>query len=115
MGTEEQNKLKRIRDRQLEARDPLKKQRRQDATIAVKHRKRTRSFSFEVMLDEIPARWVGVVIGLMVGGFLILVLPLFLDYDWLDYATVGGTLFFMILGFFVGRAIDSQDSIKDLL
>ncbi|MBN1263846.1 MAG: hypothetical protein JXA25_00025 [Anaerolineales bacterium] len=115
MSTEEQDRLRRIKDQQLETRDPLKKQRKQDASIAVKHRKRTRSFSFTTMLDEIPACWIGLIVGLMVGGFFVLVLPLFLDYPWLDYATIGGTLFLMILGFLVGRAIDSQDTIKDLL
>ena len=115
MTSEEQERLRRIRDQQLEARDPLKKQRRQDQHIARKQRKYTRSFSFEAMLDELPARWVGFLIGLMVGGFAILFLPLIFDVPWIDYATIGGTFFLMLIGFSLGRAIDMQDSIKDLL
>lgn len=44
MSGEEQERLRRIRDQQLEAGDPLKKQRRQDQHIIRKQRKYDRSF-----------------------------------------------------------------------
>ncbi len=115
MAGDDQERLRRIRDQQIAARDPLRKQHQQDRSIATKYHQRTRSFSFEAMLDEMPARWVGFFTGMMIGGFCVLFLPLFIKVPWLDYATIGGTLGLMLLGFSVGRAVDMKDNVRDLI
>ncbi len=108
-------RLKRIRERQLAARDPGKKQRELQQTITHKHRRAAQPFSIGRMWAEVPKRWKGAVFGSVFGVIAVIVLPLFMDPTQgtaLGFALLG---FMALIGFLVGRARDAQDDIKDLI
>jgi hypothetical protein len=109
------DRLKRIRDQQLSARDPGKKQRKLQQTITHKYRRRARSFSFGQLWAEVPNRWKGTLIGSVFGVIAVIVLPLVMDPS---LATVAGFAvlgFLVLMGFLIGRARDAQDDLTDLL
>lgn len=108
-------RLRRIRQQQLAARDPGRKQRKLQQTITHKHRRRTQSFSFGRMWTEVPSRWKGALFGFIFGVIAIFVLPLVMDPKW---ATLTGfvLLFFLgLMGFLVGRSKDAQDDLRKLV
>ena len=111
----ELERLRRIRQQQLAARDPRKKQDKLQQTITHKHRSRSQSFSIGTMWAEVPNRWKGDFFGSIFGVIAILVLPLVTDAEWAS--TVGFViLFFMVLmGFLVGRSKDAQDDLRKLV
>jgi len=114
-GKSELEHLKRIRDQQIAARDPGKKQRKLQKTITYKHRRRAQSFSFGNMWAEVPSRWKGTLFGSIFGVIAIVVLPLVMDpilATWVGFGLLG---FLVLMGFFIGRSKDAQDDVADLL
>jgi VIT1/CCC1 family predicted Fe2+/Mn2+ transporter len=111
----ELERLRRIRQQQLAARDPSKKQNKLQKTITHKHRSRSQSFSIGTMWTEVPSRWKGAFFGSLFGVIAIFVLPLVTDAEWAT--TVGFVLlFFMaVMGFLVGRSKDAQDDLRKLV
>ena len=108
-------RLKRIRDRQLSARDPGKKQRKIQQTITHKHRRASQPFSMGRMIAEVPKRWTGAFIGLVFGVIAVIVLPLIMDPTQGTVLGFGLMGFIALMGFLVGRARDAMDDITDLI
>lgn len=115
MSEKEIDRYRRIRDQQIHARDPSKKQLQLDHTISQKHKRRIQKFSLVTMLDEIPARWIGLVMGLLITVALLLILPEFIEADWGDLLAIGIGVFLMLLFFLVGRVMDMKDTLRDLI
>jgi len=111
----EQERLRRIRQQQLSARDPGRKQRKVQQTITHKHRRRTQSFSFGQMWAEVPYRWKGAFFGFIFGVIAIFVLPLVMDPDWATKVGFGMLFFMGLMGFMIGRSKDAQDDLKNLV
>jgi VIT1/CCC1 family predicted Fe2+/Mn2+ transporter len=111
----ELERLRRIRQQQLAARDPSKKQNKVQQTITHKHRSHAQSFSIGTMWAEVPNRWKGAIFGSIFGVITIFVLPLVTDAEWAT--TVGFVLLFFIalMGFLVGRSKDAQDDLRKLV
>ena len=109
----EVDRLRRLRDKQLEARDPGKKERRLQQSIATRQRSSTEPTSVGSMWKDIPHSWKGLLYGGLVGAAIIIGLPYLLDYPWLETATLVAFPFFVVLGFFIGRAADTRDRIKE--
>ena len=74
--SQEEERLRRLRERQLSDRDPLVKQRKHQQTSAVRTHKAIKSFSFGESLSAIPHIWKGAFIGLILGLAVVFVLPL---------------------------------------
>ena len=108
-------RLKRIRDRQLAARDPGVKQRRLQRSIATRHKKTARPAGLGTAWKETPHSWKGLLYGGLVGAAVIIGLPYLLDYPWLETATLAAFPFFLMLGFFIGRAADARDRLKEYM
>lgn len=111
----EVERLKRIRDRQLAARDPGVKQRKLQRSIATRQKKAARPSGLSVVWKETPHSWKGLFYGGLVGAAVIIGLPYLLDYPWLETATLVAFPFFLILGFFIGRAADTRDRLKEYM
>jgi hypothetical protein len=111
----EAERLRRIRDQQLRSRDPLKKQRKLDHTIATKHRKAKGTFSFGKMWGEIPRRWRGLLLGALIGVGALLVAPALIPDTWGMCLGLGALPFAALLGFLIGRYEDSKQDVKDLI
>lgn len=111
----ELERLRRLREQQLAARDPDKKQQKLQQTITRKHRRSAQSFSFGRMWTEVPKQWTGTLFGSVFGAIAVIVLPLFMDPK---LAVVVGLVvlgFLALMGFLIGRARDAQDDVADLL
>lgn len=115
MPSQDSERFKRIRDRQLQARDPLTKQRKQDAEIARKQRRMQGSFSFGRMWRDIPRKWRGALVGALIGLAILFIAPTVIEGGW---GTCVGTValpFAALVGFLIGRYEDTMQDIKDHL
>lgn len=113
--TPEQERLRRLRDRQLAARDPHVKQRKLHRGIAARQRKARQPFSLRRMWSEIPKMWTGAFYGLVVGALALAIVPAVWDSVWATPCTAASIPLLAILGLLFGRAFDSRDELKDLI
>ena len=114
-GSQEQDRLKRLRDQQIATRDPLIKQRKLEHTIAQRHRRSVQAFSLGRIWSEIPHKWRGVFYGLVGGVLLVIVLPVVWASSWAVLCSAASIPILAIVGFFFGRAVDTKEEIKDLV
>lgn len=109
---EEQQRLMRLREKQVSARDPHIKTRKFNQYVAERERKRDKRFSLAEAWGVIPHVWkggfYGLILGLLLLGLVIkawispLALPLMLMV----------TLIFVVVGVIIGNALDLRDEIK---
>lgn len=110
---QEIERLRRLRDRQIQARDPLKKQRRLQHHIARRRRASRRRFSFGEIFRDVPAKITGTLIGMAAGVLLLVILPEFVETALADQIGLAALAVLAILGFFFGRAIDVRNALSD--
>jgi hypothetical protein len=117
MGEQEDEvqRLIRLRDEQLQARDPLKKERKLHHGIARRQRGAMKKFSLATLFEEVGNRWWGLLMGGLLGMILSLMLPLLIDHAWVDALSVVVIAFLAVLGFLTGNAIDSREELEDLI
>lgn len=113
--TPEQERLIRLREKQLSVRDPHEKSRKFNRMAAERERKRDVSESIGEMWGTIPAIWRGGIIGLVFGG----IAALLLQRYWISpLALPVGILLVIvvtIVGVLIGQAMDLRDNIKKQL
>ena len=115
-GNQEQERLKRLRERQLADRDPLVKQRQfQRATTQREKRLSKQSYSLGKMWKDIPHVWKGFFYGLIVGLVIFLAVPTFWLSHWAYPISLIALVICILFGIVVGRAIDTRENIKDLI
>jgi hypothetical protein len=112
---QDQERLRRLRDRQLISRDPQKKQRQLHGRIARKQRQSVESFSLGRMWSEIPHMWKGAFYGLTLGVLALALVPMLWVSPWALPCSAAVALMLSIMGFFIGRAQDTRDSLRDLV
>jgi hypothetical protein len=111
----EHERLRRLRERQLAARDPQTRGRRLHREISVRRRRSTEPLSVGRIWSEIPAMWKGGAFWFGLGTVLVALLSLVRVSPWSLPCAATATLFFSILGLLIGRAFDTRDSPRDLL
>lgn len=112
----EQERLKRLRERQLTDRDPLVKQKQFQRTTAQKERKaRSKRYSLGEAWRTIPHIYRSPFIGLVSGLIVLLILPILWISPWAFWVGLGVTFFFVLLGLLTGRAQDIRDELKDAI
>jgi hypothetical protein len=112
----EQERLKRLRERQLTDRDPLVKQRQFQHTTAQKERKaRGKRYTFGEAWRTIPNIYRSPFIGLLVGAAVVFILPSLWKSEWAIWVALGATVFFILIGLVVGRAQDIRENLKDAI
>jgi flagellar motor component MotA len=109
---QEQERLRRLRERQLTDRDPLVKQRKHQQTSAVRTRKAIKSFSFKESLSAIPRIWYGAFFGLIAGLAVILILPALWDSPFALLVGIAAAMILTIFGIITGNALDARENIK---
>lgn len=113
---DEQERLKRLRDRQLADRDPLVKQKQFQSTSAQKARKASgKKISLREEWRTIPSVIRTPLIGLLIGLGVIVLLPTVWASPWAFWAGVGVTVALIVIGAMVGNALDIRDRLKDSL
>ncbi len=114
MPTDEQERLKRLRDKQLSARDPLVKQRQFQRNASIKEKRMKKPFSLSKAWTDIPHIIKMPFYGLCLGALLIVFLPSLWASKWAILVAGGATLALIIFGVVVGNAMDIRDRLKDL-
>jgi len=113
-GNQEQERLKRLRDRQLVDRDPLVKQRQFQRTSAQKERRARKPYSLGKMWSDIPHVSKGFFYGLLLGTAVLIILPAFWVSPWAFPCSAIAVVVFVVLGVIFGRAFDTRDELKEL-
>ncbi len=111
----EQDRLRRIRDRQIQLRDPQKQVNELQHSISRRRVKSVTRFSFRTMVSETPNKFLGFVLGIIIGVVVLIVVPDFVDLPWGDVIGFAAIIFLGFLGFLLGQAMDTREEIKDLL
>jgi len=112
----EQERLKRLRERQLTDRDPLVKQRDFQRTTAQKERKASKKrYTLGEAWRTIPNIYRSPFIGLVIGLVVMLVLPYLWDSKWAFWVGLGATVFAVMIGLLAGRAQDIRDELRDAI
>ena len=112
---DEVERLKRIRDRQVGLRDPQTEQQRLQRGIASRRRKSVKEYSSRQVVREIPYKARGAVIGAFIGILILAFVPLIVDSPWTDVLGILSIVMLAIFGFFMGRALDARDRLKELI
>jgi hypothetical protein len=113
--TPEQERLMRLRERQLSVRDPQEKSRKFNRMAAERERQRDDSESLGEMWATIPSVWKGGLFGLAVGVPLAVLLPRYWDSPWAMPVGIIAAILLLIMSITIGRAIDLRDAIKKQL
>ena len=113
MSDQEQERLKRLREKQLQARDPLVKQRQFQHSSSVKEKRMRKTFSMSKAWKDIPHIVKMPFYGLILGVIVIFTLPMLWNSPYAIYAGVGATLLFIVFGAIMGNSFDLRDEIKD--
>ena len=110
----EQERIKRIREQQLRARDPKAKERRETARYAQKSKKQLENQRLaKDTISSIPHMWRMGFYGLVIGFIIKIGLPFFVEGAWV---TSAGWLILLItaaFGVLVGASFDWRDDLSD--
>ena len=112
MSDQEQERLKRLREKQLQARDPLVKQRQFQHSSAVKEKRMRKPFSMSKAWKDIPHIIKAPFYGLILGVIFVFALPFFWKSPYAIYAGAGATILFIVFGAIMGNSLDLRDEIK---
>jgi hypothetical protein len=113
--TPEQERLMRLRERQLSVRDPQEKQRKFNQMASERERNRDDSESLGEMWATIPSVWKWGLFGLVVGLLLIAILPRYWVSPWATPVSIIAAIALLAVSIIIGRAIDLRDAIKKQL
>ncbi|NIM94652.1 MAG: hypothetical protein GTO18_13205 [Anaerolineales bacterium] len=111
----EVERYRRIRDQQLQARDPKKHDRKLQKNISRRYRETREPFSFGAIFREVPGKWMGLLVGAFVGFVIFIILPYFVEHELVDIIGVAVLLFIAIVGLAVGQAVDAKRDLEDLI
>jgi len=115
-SNQEQERLRRLRERQLADRDPHIKQRQfQHVSSQREKRLRKQSYSINKMWKDISHTWKGFFYGLLVGVAALLVIPTLWQSSWAIAVSLAVLVILILFGVVIGRAIDARENIKDLM
>jgi uncharacterized membrane protein len=109
------DRFRRIRDKQVAARDPMVKVHKLDRSVSQKQRRMRESFSVVRMWTDMPKTLRYPMVGGLVGLVVLLVLPNFVAAPWGVVGGVGAILFLCILGLSLGNYEDTRDEVKHLV
>jgi hypothetical protein len=112
----EQERLRRLRDRQLAARDPQVKQRQIQRNVTRKERQaRGRHESLRELWETLPQTVRCPLIGFVVGVAVIFILPYVWDSKFAIWAGVIATVLFAVFGAILGHSLDLRDDLRDFM
>jgi len=106
---DEIRRLQRLRDEQLQARDPQAKARTRNQRLATKHRWVKKKTSVWEIIRDFPAKWYYMLIGLLITFPAAVLLNVLVNAPWT--LTVGGVivLFGVVAGRVIGAVFDWRD------
>jgi Flp pilus assembly protein TadB len=115
MSNDEQERLKRLRERQIADRDPSVKKREFSRESAARERRAYRPLTLKEIWNDIPHIWKGLFYSLVLGLAAMYAITSLWESAWAWVASAFVLLFFLVIGLAIGRAADSRDEIKENL
>jgi hypothetical protein len=112
--SDEQERLKKLRDKQVAARDPHIKTRAQQHFLAEREGKRDKSLSIEKIMSVIPHLWRMALYGLILGVLGLLVLPAIWESPLALPVAFALLAIEVVLGAVIGNALDMRDELRNL-
>lgn len=114
MGRDDEvERIRRIRDRQIQMRDPQIKQKKLQKNISARRRSRLEAFDITRIFTDLPKVITGTLLGLLIGLLVMIILPYLVKADWVDYLSLGILVTTTFMGVAFGRAIDARDNLRD--
>jgi hypothetical protein len=110
----EQERLIRLRERQLSTRDPGIKKKKFNNILTDRERKTKNTLSIGRVWNVIPHIWRGVFYGIVIGLITMAVLPSIWISDKAWLVSIISTAVFIVMGVLIGSALDYRDNLKDL-
>jgi hypothetical protein len=113
----EQERLKRLRDQQIQARDPKKKERQLSRRITARNKalhEQEKHF-YRAAAKDVSHKARGIYIGAVVGLVVMILLALFVEGKSVNLISILAIPFFISLGFLIGASLDWRDDMRDLL
>lgn len=115
MSNQEQERLKRLREKQIADRDPLVKQRKLQQNYSVKARRMRKPFKLTGAWKDIPHIIRTPFYALLLGIAVIFILPALWESPLAIWAALLITAFLIVFGLVLGNSLDLRDDIKDSL
>ncbi|MBN1319007.1 MAG: DUF3784 domain-containing protein [Anaerolineales bacterium] len=109
----EKDRLARLRERQLEARNPRKAEQQFMRTVARRQKRKNKPVTLSEMIRGIPHQWQGVFLGIIIGAIVLLILPLLWESRWAETIGILAIVIFAVFGFAYGQALDVRDELRD--
>lgn len=114
---DELERLKRIREQQIRARDPRAKEKKFHGTVSGKYRRKRKQVTFRGALKDelasIPHKWRGLLIGTTLGVVVLIVLLVTVESAWTPIIGVLIIVLLAIVGFSIGSSFDWRDKMRD--
>ena len=110
----EQERLIRLRERQLSTRDPGIKKKKFNNLLTARERHTKNTLSIGRVWNAIPHVWRWAFYGLVLGWITLTVLPVLWISDITWTISILAAAVLVILGIMVGSAIDYRENLKDL-
>jgi hypothetical protein len=112
---DERERIQRIRERQIRARDPGEKDRAFQRKISARYKKP--KLTFWDVIRDIPGRWVGMFVGGVVGILAVILVSHLIESDtvWCEAGKYIVVLVCVLMGMGLGRVMDWRDEDHDAL
>lgn len=111
---QERERIRRIRERQIQARDPRATYQKAQRAVSRRSRRRgQKRVTLWEMFTDIPKKWKGLVIGVLIGCFIAVVLPLLWLSEWATLIGFATIPVFAVVGLAFGQAFELRDELRD--
>jgi uncharacterized protein YacL len=110
----EQERLIRLRERQLSTRDPDIKKKKFGHMISEKERRTKNSLSIGRVWTAIPHVWRGAFYGLVLGLITMAALPSLWISESAWLVAIISAVVLVVMGILIGSALDYRDNLRDL-
>jgi hypothetical protein len=112
---DEIERIRRIRDRQLQMRDPTTKGRRVQHRVAARYR--PQKLTLSEAIQEIPGKWLGMLLGGLIGVLLGVLFDLLIATDdwWTRYVPYVIAFAGLAVGRMLGAVLDWREKDHDVL
>ncbi len=112
---DEIERIKRIRERQLQLRDPKAKDRQIQSRVASRYEKE--KVTVNSVIRDIPGKWIGMFLGAIIGFILAIAINLLVDFPaaWMEYLVYFIVLVCVVMGRGLGAAMDWRDEDHEAL
>jgi hypothetical protein len=114
---DELERLTRLRERQIQARDPKAKEKESQRRVTARRRKLKRKTTIQGMmrdmLGDMPYKLWGALIGAGLGFVISIALALLVEASWTALVGLAAVIILALVGFFFGHSFDWRAQVRD--